>query len=141
MVAYSFQPQFFVPIINGTKRQTIRRQRLGRSRHAVAGGPITLLTGSRFKPVRIGSAVCESSCAIALQFGGWSSSSVTIAARGLAVSVVVRGKGPLDYFASGDGFASWDEMEAFWRSHHNVESGVPWHGVLITWKDFQHHGD
>lgn len=51
MPLYSFQKQF-VPYINdGTKKQTIRKIR---KHPPKIGQPVTLVTGSRFKPVKIG---------------------------------------------------------------------------------------
>ena len=50
MPSYSFKPRFVPFVKNGTKRQTIRSIRKYAPK---VGQPLTLLTGSRFKPVRI----------------------------------------------------------------------------------------
>lgn len=149
MVAYSFQARFVDAILAGQKTHTIRRPRVGSARHARAGDPLTLLTGPRFKPQRLGSATCEAQCRVDLEFGSaLFGGKVTIygpprkyamegRADHISVGVVFRGAGPLDFFARADGFESWSDMEAGFRAMHHVETGVPWHGVMICWKDFQ----
>lgn len=129
MVAYSFQKQFAEPIIAGTKRQTIRAPRLGKTRHARPGDALQLYTGMRTKQCRkIGDAVCEGAHRFLLNIRdghcAWSMPGGT------------RSAGPhmMDDFARSDGFADWSDMKAFFAEHH---PGVDmFEGILITWRDF-----
>jgi hypothetical protein len=58
MVAYSFQPMFELPIVLGTKRQTIRAA--GKRRHARAGDTLQLYLGMRTPRCRL---LATASCA------------------------------------------------------------------------------
>jgi hypothetical protein len=130
MVAYSFKSRFVSPIKAGLKRQTIRKDRYGRSRHAAPGGPVTLLTGSRFKPELVGRALCVGVYEIKLDFLlGY----VTWQSR-IDVDDAHRATSPvgLDDFARGDGFADWEDMRQFWWAVHEQDV---FDGVMIKWGD------
>ena len=59
MVAYSFMEQFQRPILQGTKRHTLRAPRTGRARHARVGDELQLYFGLRTKACRrLGTAHC-----------------------------------------------------------------------------------
>lgn len=125
MVAYSFQPMFVTSIRAGTKRQTIRAHRRGRSRHAHAGEGLQLYCRQRLpEGFLIGTAVCEAVRPITIMFMPPCS----------AVSIDGREDGrSLDDFARADGFRSWSDLVDFWRIHH---PGVTtFSGVIITWRD------
>ncbi len=122
MVAYSFQPRFVGPIIEGTKAQTIRA--VGRRRHAQPGDQLQLYTGMRTRRCRlIGRATCTSLWPI----------SISLAANSIAL-----GDEPvldLDSFARQDGFAGWRSMRLFWQDTHGKALAEPWHGFVVSWAD------
>jgi len=110
------------PILDGTKRQTIRADR---RRHARPGEELQLFTGMRTKHCKlIAQRTCKDVLPIRLVFDD--------AAGGEGVLLPGFGiPGGLEGFARSDGFSSWAEMKAFWRKHH---PGVDeFEGVLITW--------
>jgi hypothetical protein len=124
MVAYSFKRQFVRPILDGTKRQTIRADR---RRHARPGEELQLYTGMRTKECRL---ICRARCLDVLP--------IFIAFRKRARTDWVRVGGKkldrpseLDAFARHDGFKDWGELREFWRTNH---PGVcDFRGVMITW--------
>jgi len=128
MVAYSFKPRFVSCIEAGTKHQTIRAERKGRARHARPGGPVTLLTGPRMKPVLIGRSVCTGVFRIILDFknGG-----VRTIAPVSGVSTATTDVAGLDAFARGDGFDDWHDMQMFWMENHG---SIQFEGVMIKWR-------
>lgn len=121
MVAYSFQQRFVPLILIGRKRHTIRKERLGRSRHARIDDPITGLTGPRFKPTTFFRSTCDRQTKIVLNFRR---------EEVLFVSTTIKGAKPLDEFAYSDGFDDWTGMREFWRDTHDVPI---FHGELIGW--------
>lgn len=132
MVAYSFKPRFLEAIRAGTKEQTIRRARTGRSAHALSGQPVHIFTGSRFKPERVGAAVCIGSGPISLRFGD--SPVVSFDLIGFNASAIFKAPVALDAFARTDGFADWPDLAAFWReTHGDIDA---FYGTVIFWKDF-----
>jgi hypothetical protein len=132
MVAYSFDPRFEVPIVMGTKRQTIRAT--GKRRHASAGDTLQLYQGMRTRRCRLlATAVCVSNEPIKISFehfvvqiGSRAGSEFTrligIDEAGIAAL--------LDPFARDDGFGNFDEMRAFWLLRHGAGD---FEGRLITW--------
>lgn len=124
MVAYSFQARFMVPIVERTKRQTIRAP--GKRRHARPGQALQQYFGMRTKYCRlIGTATAHRVCRIVLDL------------RGDAVffpsDLETIRDGELDEFAIRDGFKSWAELRRFWDEFHR---GVnQFEGVLIDWDD------
>lgn len=125
MVAYSFQEQFVGPIRARTKRQTIRGPR---KRHARPGEEMQICRGLRTKHCfLIGLATCELVEPVRLDVE-----------RGL-IKIGESTFGPMpddarEIQARCDGFANWEEMQAFWRKHHPTTPVFT--GVLIRWKDF-----
>jgi hypothetical protein len=121
MVAYSFQPMFIDPILEGTKCQTIRP--VGKRRHAVAGDQLQLYTGMRTKHCRLIRTVrCLSVSPITLYLS-----------KDEILTLVEDGWGDftVDTFARRDGFQNWEELKAFWAKHHK---GVDvFDGLLIRW--------
>lgn len=113
-----------MPILAGTKRQTIRAPRKGRSRHARPGEELQLYTAMRTKYCTlIGRAVCAEVVPVRLDFN--------------LNNLTVNGEldGQRDLFARSDGFADWPEMCAFWAKEH---PGITvFDGMLIRWTDFQ----
>jgi hypothetical protein len=127
MVAYSFRKQFVKPIIEGTKRQTIRAVR--RSRHVHHGEQMQLYTAMRTKYCRlIGRAYCLSVQSIYLDF---KTSNVRIEGNTGTTTLYPAG---LDDFARDDGFKDWAALRAFWVvDHPGVTVFV---GVIIRWTEF-----
>lgn len=130
MVAYGFKARFAAPILAGTKRQTIRKPRVGRHRHARDGEKIQLYTGLRTKQVRLlGVAECLGTASVRLNFlrdrvnvddgASW------------AFSAPER----LDAFARNDGLADWADMKATFREIHG--DLVEFFGVIIYWGDLR----
>jgi hypothetical protein len=116
MVAYNFKPQFAEAVASGAKRQTIRAHR--KNGHAVVGQAVQLYAGLRTKhcrklrepdPVCVRSTYCHIN-ETGLTFGNYPPVD-------------------LDEFARRDGFASFDEMKAWFREAH----GLPFIGQLIEW--------
>ena len=119
MVAYSFQARFAPKIIDGTKRQTIRR--VGLRRHARAGDEIQCYTGLRTKHAKLIRRVrCINTVPIHIWFVGR-----------CRVDVDESTVYELDKFAVGDGFSDWDDMHRFWMEHHNRPSEFT--GLVIMW--------
>lgn len=126
MVAYSFMKQFAPPIVEGTKRQTIRGER---KRHARPGETIQLYTGMRTKYCRrIGVAICRLASPITIDFQEPRISYT------LDACLITVWPGKLDEFARGDGFADWPAMCAFWAKYH-PELPV-FAGWMIRWGEF-----
>lgn len=140
MAAYSFQARFVPAIECGAKRHTIRKARRG---HAKVGGPITLQTGSRFKPSRLGVSVCTRLAWISLDFTNgvvkrlWDERAREPAfgipgfpGVNWAATHRLVGLPGLNHFAQSDGFQDWDDMARFWSKSHATEV---FEGVLIEW--------
>lgn len=122
MVAYSFKRQFVVPILSGTKRQTIRADR---KRHAREGEELQLYTGMRTKQCRlVGRGVCNGVTPIRLDLRNGRVESL---ASGLSLTMLDE----LDAFAQRDGFLTWRDLLAFWKQEHGTIEAFS--GVLITW--------
>lgn len=120
MTAFSFQPQFVDPIRARTKRQTIRNQRP----HLPEPGRELQLYCRQRAPggFLIGLATCEATAPIVMDLP---------ASEIFLPNVVWRGVARLDNFAHRDGFMSWDELRAFWATHH---PGIDrFEGVVIRW--------
>ncbi len=129
MTAYSFMRRFVPPIEAGTKRQTIRAPRAGRSRHVNVGGEMQLYTAMRTKHCRLIKRVhCAGVSPIKIGVAaGW----VEIVGSHDGRAFIIRRQDSLDSFARRDGFADWDDMRQFWReTHPDVDV---FSGVLITW--------
>lgn len=133
MPALSFKKQFAQPIWDETKVGTIRAKRKVPIK---VGQPLFLYTGMRTKqckkigerraihvvPIRILPAAPDQSTPRVI-YGG----------EGAAISGRLATSTDLDHFARGDGFASWDDMCAFWHKEH-PESKAQWFdGDWILW--------
>jgi uncharacterized protein YqfB (UPF0267 family) len=124
MVAYSFKKRFGPPILAGTKAQTIRAERAGKSRHARPGELVQLYTGMRTRQcAKLGEARCLAVWPIKMD---------------LVVGIVaandgwIRTAADLNAFARLDGLQDWWELVAFWVAEH---PGVDlFEGVLIRWQ-------
>lgn len=122
MVAYSFKKRFEVPILDGTKLQTIRARR---KRHAGEGEELQLYTGMRTAQCRLlGIALCRSVERILIDVDGGS-------IHFPRTTETIREQSALDTFAVEDGFEDWPAMQAFWRKEH--PSIAVFDGVLIRW--------
>lgn len=122
MVAYSFQPRFAEPILEGTKGGTIRGRR---KRHARPGELIQLYTGMRSANCRL---ITRKRCGavepITLVLG---------ATPRVIIGGVDRGSSgrALMAFARFDGFPGWFELVNFWQLEHaETERFDGWH---IRW--------
>lgn len=139
MVSYSFRPRFVAPIQAGTKRQTIRAVRTGRSRHARPGEELQLYTGMRTRQCKlIGKAICKMVTPISIHipegmikltapegtcFDG-------VAPQGMVTQLILQ-RQQLDDFAALDGFRDWSDMREFWMDTHDADE---FEGVMITWE-------
>lgn len=142
MAVYNFQAQFVAPIQCGAKRHTIRKAGRG---HARVGGPVTLQTGSRFKPRRLGTSVCTRVGWIALDFQRGEVRRLyhelaRLPSFGVPLesppdvdwgqTLVLVGRPGLNHFAQSDGFEDWEHMRLFWRKTHDADR---FEGVIIEW--------
>ena len=127
MVAYSFKKQFADPILAGTKVQTIRARRMGRSRHARPGETLQLYTGLRTKYVKLlGTAACVDATPITIDVFG-----AEVRTAYGEVFAILNG---IDDFARRDGFEDWQSMRLFWEENHpDVRM---FDGTLILWVGF-----
>lgn len=135
MVAYSFQPRFVRPILEGRKAQTIRADR---KRHARKGEALQLFTGMRTKHCKlIARAECADVGFIHLRFA---ENNVIVdpalahrvdAAMDGALHHLPSGASHLDAFAYLDGFDSWTDLATFWREQHGDLRDFT--GQLILW--------
>jgi len=137
MVAYSFKKQFGAPILAGTKSQTIRAERAGRSRHARPGELVQLYTGMRTRQCRLlGEVRCLEVVPVRL----------SLAIQGPAELIRIGDRfirpDSFDAFAQQDGFADMADMARFWWAEHPPGSGeefedpdtLNFEGVLIRWQ-------
>jgi len=123
MVAYNFQKRFVSRIEDGTKGQTIRRER---KRHARPGELLQLYTGMRTKHCSlIGTAWCHRVSPIRLDFD-----TPLIETAWETITAPLK----LDLFAVADGFWRWRHMATFWRVYH-PDTRV-FSGILIEWSGF-----
>lgn len=125
MVAYNFKKRFIEPIQAGTKRQTIRAPRDGRSRHARPGEEVQLYFGLRSRQTQmiLHGAVCTAVETVSLNFVRDS----VLLSSGIAYDL-----GALDLFAVDDGFADWADLKRFWAEEHSAISVFG--GILIRWE-------
>lgn len=143
MVAYSFQGRFVAPICVGLgiefpqrpglviaagteikpKRQTIRAT--GRRRHARPGETLQLYRGMRTKQCfKIADARCTEIQPMII----WVNAETIAIER----SKLMLSWPEMDQFAGEDGFASAEDMAAFWRKEH---AGIEkFEGLLIKWE-------
>ncbi|WP_288582001.1 hypothetical protein [uncultured Methylobacterium sp.] len=123
MVAYNFHPQFVPCIRARNKRQTIRAERAGRSRHARPGEAMQLYQGMRTKRCRlIAAPLCEAVWPVQLDLDA---GSVILPHARLVTAA------DLDDFAWSDGFCDWAALVMFWRDQH--PGVLVFSGVLIRW--------
>lgn len=134
MPAYSFQKRFIEPILAGLgepvqaypKTQTIRA--VGKRRHARPGEVVQLYTAMRTKQCRkLGEARCKAVADIRI-----------FVERGVIQlpSGQIEGAA-VEAFARRDGFASWADMQQFWRDEHGdivKDRDTAFVGLLIQWE-------
>lgn len=148
MPAYSFQERFIPSIQDGSKAQTIRAFRKGRSGHARPGDKLYLYYGMRTKWCRkIGEAICRAVHPIRitnteiLVAGYYDTETETGTREDLLF--FPHSEDEREIFAWKDGFrpegstieqpaGALDLMLRFWRQTHEL----PFEGVVIYWKDF-----
>lgn len=118
MVAYNFQERFADDVENLIKRQTIRAERKGRSRHARPGESIQLYTGMRTAKCR---KLVNPDPVV------WLVRPITIHSVGITLD---RTWARPDWFAKSDGFKNWQDMRDWFGDTHSL----PFIGVLIAWR-------
>lgn len=123
---YGFKARFVLPIELGTKQQTIRKPRAGRSRHAQRGDLLQLSTGDRFHPHRIGLARCLFAGFVRLDLRNDEAH-----VDGFVDTAHLYGAKDLDAFAVVDGFEDWADLRAFWAETHDGPD--IFEGVRIFW--------
>lgn len=133
MVALSFKGQFAAPILNGTKRQTVRMQR---KRPPRVGEQLQLYVGMRTKQCRkiMPDPICTEVCLIMI--------TVNADAPELIAGITFDnrthlGNEAIERFAVADGFAASGGCSArramgnFWMRHHGPGQFI---GHLIRWE-------
>jgi hypothetical protein len=112
MGLYNFQPRFVEPILNGTKRHTIRQPRKHPDR---VGSTLHLYTGLRRPGARLLARVeCTAVCEITISAGGE-----------VEIDRCPLTEVGLEELARRDGFDDWPQMLRFWR--------LPFEGQIISW--------
>lgn len=126
MVAYSFKERFCQPIVDRTKRQTIRA--IGKRRHARPGDDVQIYTAMRTTKCRkvIPDTTCEE--IVPVRFDITDPRAPVLFVDGRLQSGARR----LDAFARADGFRNFGDMVAFWLEEHGA---IDFNGVLIKWRD------
>lgn len=133
MALFSFKARFADPIVAGTKRQTIRATRKNIGSHGKVGGPISLATGSRFKPRPLGKSVCIDVHPIALNLALGQVDRPQGYSNGLTPRGRISDQEGLNAFAVSDGFADWADLCAFWAENH---PGLTlFSGIVTIWGD------
>ncbi|HPA21226.1 MAG TPA: hypothetical protein PLU30_26015 [Verrucomicrobiae bacterium] len=124
MAGLNFKRRFVGTILNGEKRQTIRKPRKTPLR---VGDRLHLLTGMRTKSCRkLGVASCTALQDVRIDRDGFTLDGVR-----------ADGQGRLTEMARADGFVSWSEMVEFFQQTH----GLPFSGVLVRWGKLEPAGD
>ena len=139
MVAYSFKSQFAGPIIDGTKRQTVRANR---NRHARPGEAIQLYSAMRTKHCRKLldiDPICTDVLPITIDIddlGGFGATGSPVVSR-IWIDGIWLDQDQITEFAMADGFLpdltdpSADILMAkFWQQNHGYGR---FKGVLIQW--------
>ncbi|MCJ2015231.1 hypothetical protein [Methylobacterium sp. J-076] len=132
MVAYSFKKQFGPPILAGTKAQTIRAERVGRSRHARPGERVQLYTGMRTRQCRrLGESQCTEVLPVRFAFSKRGAAELMQIGERYLIT-----RAQMDAFAQADGFDDLEAMAGFWWAEHPPEDGnvLTFEGVLIRWQ-------
>ena len=129
MVAYSFQERFCLPILAGTKRQTIRKERTGRTRHARPGEQVQLYTAMRTKHCDL---ICKPVCKlvepIRMRVKATARERCSVETPSMSEFYAAAS---LDEFARQDGFEDWSDLVAFWMEKHPAVD--VFNGVRIVW--------
>lgn len=134
MAGLGFKKQFGPKILDGSKVGTIRANR---KRPIKVGERLYLFTGMRTKNCqRIGEKTALHVVPIKLLPQPSNGADVRVIYGGgdeSAIAGRLATRTELDHFAVGDGFASWDDLCAFWHKEH-PESKTEWFsGTWILW--------
>lgn len=121
MVAYSFQKRFAPRILDGSKDQTIRADRV--KGHAAAGDALQLYTGMRTKQCRL---IARTTCTEVLPCR-------LVFSPVIEFYVGAERVRDLDAFARRDGFADLQDMARFWSETHRSAGRIEFTGTLIRW--------
>lgn len=117
MVAINFKPEWVSAILEGSKRQTIRR-----TARCKAGDELQLYTGQRTKDCRLlGTAICQHV------------ETITIADDYLSTGYYRLPSGDAHNIAAIDGFESVEAMRDWFRNQYGA---LPFEGVRIMWSRF-----
>jgi hypothetical protein len=117
VVAINFKPEWVPAILDGSKRQTIRR-----TARCKAGDELQLYTGQRTKDCRLlGTAICQHV------------ETITIADDYLSAGYYRIPSGDAHHLAEIDGFADIEAMRDWFRSQYGA---LPFDGVRIMWSRF-----
>lgn len=131
MPLLGFRARFAAPILDGSKRQTIRRPRKDKRPHASVGSTLYLYTGLRTKNARkLGEARCLDVDEVRMHFGR---NTVTVT-HDLGIRPILSFL-ELDAFAQADGLKDWEDMKATFAEIHGDLTEFT--GVIIRWGDLQ----
>lgn len=127
MPLLGFRPRFADPILDGTKRQTIRAPRKDKRPHAREGQKLYLYTGLRTQHARkLGEATCTGVDEVYMNF---QRNAVTVTSA-LGVRPILAFSN-LDEFAQADGLADWADMKATFAEIHGER--IEFWGSIIHW--------
>lgn len=118
MVAINFRKEYADKILNGAKRQTVRKPRADHRPHCQPGDRLQLYVGMRTKGCRkLMDAVCTARRQVVLT---------------IERAVIVDGRTvDREAFARADGFENKDAFFDFFLETH----GLPFEGSLIMWSE------
>lgn len=136
MPAFSFKERFVNKIMNGRKRQTIRKPR---KYPVLPGQTLQLYYAQRSKHgKKLREVICKSVSAITIYINsGVVDIFETAFDHSTRTSYTTIEN--LNGFARLDGFKDWEDMKAFWIDEHGVKKGkrkailTTFDGLLIKW--------
>jgi hypothetical protein len=121
-----FMPRFEAPILAGTKRQTIRRER---KRPISPGDELSLRrwAGMPYRSPQI--ILGRAECVAVKEVDIWSDGNFLL----VNVGGFELSQRKVEAFARDDGFEDAADMHQHWANHN----GFPFRGVVIQWEGFE----
>jgi len=128
MALLGFKNRFASRILDGSKRQTIRKKR---KHPIVAGETLHLYTGLRTKNAKkLATPLAKEVWWVVIEYNRPVSAIRVYTHQGGVLVDKLESHKELNEFARLDGFDSWDDMRDFWIQEHG---GSIFRGTLIEW--------